>query len=121
MELSVEFAVDAEDAEATASALADEGGADVEELEEAGILPAALVVVIGIIAVSGLANVVMRLSRAFACGVVIDTRGETVRTRKDGNLPRGTVVVLTRAGEEATLYEPSQVEIADVIKAGMGG
>lgn len=117
MQLSVELSVDSEEAESAAELLRSEGGEEVEELEEAGILPGALVVVVGLIAVSGLANVIIRLSRAFACGTIVDARGDPVRTTKDPNLPKGTVVVIAADGSQATVHEPSEVDLKDLIGA----
>ena len=117
MALSVEFAVDAEDADATIALLEQEHADEVEELEEVGILPAALVIVAAVIALGGLVNAVIRLTRAFSCGVVVDARGETVRTRKDKNLPRGVVVVLAAEGTEVTLDNPSEVQLRDALSS----
>ncbi len=117
MALSVEFAVDAEDADATIALLGEEHADEVEELEEVGILPAALVIVAAVIALGGLVNAVIRLTRAFSCGVVVDARGEIVRTRKDKNLPRGVVVVLTAEGTEVTLDNPSEVQLNDALNS----
>ena len=117
MALSVEFAVDAEDADATIEVLGEERADEVEELEEVGLLPAALVIVAAVIALGGLVNAVIRLTRAFSCGVVVDARGEIVRTRKDKNLPRGVVVVLTAEGTEVTLDNPSEVQLSDALSS----
>lgn len=112
-----EFVIEEREAEVLTGLLEGAGAADVEALEDEGFLPLAGVLVVAVIAVSALANVVMMVLRLWKTGVVVDARGSVVRTQKDAALPRGTVLVLTKAGTRHELSEPSALDIASLLRA----
>lgn len=114
----VEIVFDGEDQQELEELLRQAGATGVEEVTEAGLLPIVGVAVAAVIGLSGLANVVMKVSRLWKCGVVVDARSSIIKTEKNCALPRGTVLVFATDGSEHTLHEPSEVEVADVVKAG---
>ena len=116
-EIDVEFVVEDEDEEELQQILALSGARDVERIEEEGILPIVAVIIAGALALSVLANVVVKLRQAWKCGVIVDARVDIVRTKKDCDLPPGTVLVFTRDGEQHTLHEPAPIEIEQLLKA----
>ena len=96
------------------------GATEVEEITEEGILPLAALLIAGVVALSALANIVIKLSRLWKCGVIVDARLGTPQVRKDCALPRGAVIVLTGKDERAEFNEPSQVEISDALVSAIG-
>jgi hypothetical protein len=118
-EVDVEFVVPAEDVEGLQELLTQSGAHDVEPVEEGGILPVIGVVVAAAIGISILANVVIKLRQAWQCGVIVDARVDIVQTKKDCDLPPGTVLVFTRDGVEHTLHEPAPVEVEHLLTAAL--
>lgn len=116
-EIDVEFVVEDEETEELQQILALSGARDVERVEEEGVLPVIGVIVAAALAVSALANVVIRLRQAWKCGVIVDARVGIVRTKKDCDLPPGTVLVFTRDGDQHSLHEPSPIEIEQFLAA----
>jgi hypothetical protein len=114
-EIDVEFVVEDEDTEELQQILALSGAHDVERIEEEGVLPIIGVIIAAALAVSVLANVVIKLRQAWKCGVIVDARVGIVRTKKDCDLPPGTVLVFTRDGDQHTLHEPSPIEIEQLV------
>jgi hypothetical protein len=114
-QLDVEFVCSDEDAAELERLLRESGATGVEPVEEAGILPVIGIVVAAALAVSALANVVIKLRRAWRCGVVVDARVGIIRTEKNCDLPPGTVLVFTRDGERHTLHEPSPVDLEQLL------
>jgi hypothetical protein len=51
-----------------------------------------------------LANLIIRLSPLWKCGVIVDARGARVLTKKDCDLPKGTVLVIAPDGTESKLH-----------------
>lgn len=113
----VEIVFEGEDRVELEGLLLGAGATDVEEVTEASLLPIIGVAIAAVIGLSGLANVVMKLSTLWRCGVVVDARGAVIRTERTCDLPRGTVLVFTADGVQHTLHEPSEVEIADLVRA----
>lgn len=74
-------------------------------------------VILGAMALVALAHVIKNLVDDLQVGVVIDARGERVVTRKDKNLPRGTVMVVSKDGESAALEQPDKETLAEAVKA----
>jgi len=101
----------------TVSALLKEVGAtNVKQVEQRGFTGVEIVF-IGMVIADTLANLVIKLTPLWKCGVVVDARGSTVLTKKDCNLPRGTVLVLSPDDTKAELHQPSEIDIQSVIKA----
>lgn len=101
-------------------ALVASGGHDVTATTERGFTGIEFVV-LGLIATGGLANIVMRLLPLWKCGVIVDARDANVVTRKDCDLPRGTVLVLEADGTRSTFHEPSQVQLHELLQAATAG
>jgi hypothetical protein len=116
-ERDVEFAFEGEDLEELRVILQEEGAAEIGEADDSELLPGILIVVGAVIAVVALANVVIKLSRLWKHGIIVDARTDVIRTQKDPDLPRGTVIVLERDGTKHTLHEPSEVELQGIIEA----
>jgi hypothetical protein len=98
------------------SLLEEVGATKVKQVEEHGFVEIA-VVFVGILIADTLANLVIKLTPLWKCGVVVDARGSTVLTQKDCNLPRGTVLVFSPDGTKSELHQPSEIDIQSVIKA----
>jgi hypothetical protein len=101
-----------DDAEAVVTRLSAEGGAFAEE-------ESLTAVVAGAIAVVGLAKALKGLWDDFRCGVIIDARGSSVIVRKDAALPRGSVVLINKAGEESRVDQPDAESLNDLIEAAL--
>lgn len=113
----VEFAFADEDLAALKELLEEEGAEEIGDTEDSELLPGILVVVGVVIAVVALTNVIIKLSRLWKCGIIVDARTDVLRTQKDCDLPRGTVVVLERDGTKHSLHEPSESDLGGLIKA----
>ena len=99
------------------SALLNEVGAtDVKQAQQRG-LTGIEIVFVGMLFADTLANLVIKLTPLWKCGVVVDARGSTILTKKDCNLPRGSVLVFSPDGTKAELHQPSEIDIQSVIKA----
>ena len=93
----VEFAFADEDIAELRGVLEQEGVDEIGEADDSEFLPGILVV----IAVVALTNVIIKLSRLWKCGIVVDARTDVLRTQKDCDLPRGTVIVLEKGRHQA--------------------
>jgi hypothetical protein len=112
--LKVEVSFQDELPKQVGSILKDVGATNVKELRQHG-LTGIETVLVGILVTSSLANLVIKLQRLWKCGVVVDARGSTVLTKKDCDLPRGTVLVISPNGVESKLHEPSELQIKSLI------
>ncbi len=97
------------------SVFKDVGAKNVKQVSQRG-LTGIEIVIVGTIAASGLANLVIRLAPMWKCGVVVDARGARVLTKKDCDLPRGTVLIISPKGTESKLHEPSELQIKSLIE-----
>jgi hypothetical protein len=113
--LDVEFEVESADVAILHEWLLTERAEDVEEFRDEGFVPLAVVVVSAIIAAHGLANIVVALSRLRGHGVIVDARGDTVRTQTEVKLPRGSVLVLARDGTRHELSTPQPLDLAAIL------
>jgi hypothetical protein len=95
--------------------LADVGAQDIKQVRQRGFTGIEIVIV-GILVANALANLTIRLSRLWKCGVVVDARGPRVLTKKNCALPRGTVLVINRKGTELKLHEPSELQQETLLK-----
>ena len=92
------------------------GAEKVKQVSQRGLTGVELVIVCVLIA-EGLANLVIRLSPLWKCGVVVDARGSRILTKKNCDLPQGTVLVIAPDGTESKLHQPSEIEIKSVLEA----
>jgi hypothetical protein len=114
--IDVEFVVDSDDVTLVHEYLTHENAAQVETLGDEGFLPIVGVVVAAVIAVTALANVVIRISRIWKSGVIVDARGPVIRTEKSPTLPRGTILVFSKDGTQHQISEPSTLDLASLIE-----
>jgi hypothetical protein len=117
----VEIVFADEELEAVRAILEEEGAEQVSEVEESDLLPAVAIVIAASIALIALCNIVIKLSRLWACGVVVDARGTIIHTEKNCDLPRGDVLVFSQDGTKHTLHEPKEADLRSVIEAAVGG
>jgi hypothetical protein len=117
--INVDISVTDESPEEIMTVLNEVGAQKVREVKERGFTGIEIVVV-GVLIANALANLIIRLSPLWKCGVVVDTRGSRVLTTKDCDLPRGTVLVISPDGKQSTFHEPSEVDSASLVKA-LGG
>lgn len=115
MNIEVEFEFADEDPEALKSLLLDVKVDDIDEVAEGDLLPVLAVVIAAAMAISALSNVVIRLTRLWSCGIIVDARTSTILTKKDCDLPRGSVLVFTADGTKHKLHEPSEADLARLI------
>lgn len=68
-------------------------------------------IILAVFTLTALVNLVIRLSRIWKCGIIVDCREKEITTQKNCDLPRGQVLVITRDGEKVTLDNPSEVDL----------
>ena len=103
------------DADAAASRVVESGGeAQIPPPREPGF--AFIPIVLGAIAIVGLAKAVKSFVDDLGKGVVVDVRTDPVTIRKDGKLPSGVVLVIDKDGE-TKLEQPDHESLADIIAA----
>jgi hypothetical protein len=112
--LSVKVSFEDESYADVTAVLREAGGEDIKRARGLGVTGAEVILVL--LAISALTNVVIKLTRLWKCGVVVDARGDTVVTRKDCNLPAGSVLVISKDGQESKLHEPSEVELKKLLE-----
>jgi hypothetical protein len=105
-----------ENPEEVIAILKEVGAQNVKRVEGRGFIGIEILIA-GILVVDALANLVIRLLPLWKGGVIIDARGPRVLTKKDSNLARGDVVIISADGEESKLYAPSEIEIKSLIKS----
>jgi hypothetical protein len=118
--IEVEFEFRNGDPRELTTLLQDASASDIEEVSEDGLLPLLGVVIAAVIAISALSNVIVRLMRIWSCGIIVDARTSTIHTKKDCDLPRGTVLVFTTDGTQHQLHEPTETDVAKLI-GGLAG
>jgi hypothetical protein len=116
----VEFVFRDEDLEAVRAILEEAGAEQVDEAEEADLLPLIAIVVAASIGLIALCNAVIKLSRLWKCGVIIDARGSLIHTEKNCDLPRGDIIVFDREGSKHTLHEPTESDLKGLIAGAVG-
>ncbi|MGW1344241.1 hypothetical protein ACWCOV_24600 [Kribbella sp. NPDC002412] len=116
----VEFVFRDEDIDTVRAILENEGAEHVDEVEEADLLPAVVIVIAASIALVALSNAVIKLLRVWKCGLLIDARGSLIHTEKNCDLPRGTILVFDKEGTQHTLHEPSESDLAGLIAGAVG-
>jgi hypothetical protein len=113
------FAPGDPDADRTVELLVHEGGeASIEAPSEPGIV--FIPIIIGAIALIGLAKAIKGFLTELHCGVMIDTRETPVRITKEKLLPRGLVVSIDKDGK-VSIDMPAHESIEDLIKGVVAG
>jgi hypothetical protein len=113
--LNFELTFADEDIPQVLSALREAKAENIESVRQLGALGAETLV-LAIIAVRAIANVIIKLLRVWKCGIVVDARGSRVLTRKNCDLPRGSVLVFTKKGEQLRFDQPSDFNIQGLIR-----
>jgi hypothetical protein len=67
--------------------------------------------IIALLSVATLSNSIIHLSRLRDSGIVVDTRPSRIVIKRDDDLPRGTVLVISSPGTETKLIEPSEMDL----------
>jgi hypothetical protein len=112
--LQVDISFSDEDPKQVLSILKGAGARDLKQSSERG-LTGIEDVIVGVLVISALANVVIRLAPLWKCGIVVDARGTRILTTKECNLPNGTVLVISEDGIETRLNEPSEVQLKELL------
>ena len=73
-----------------------------KEYDAAGVLPLAIIGIVGLIAptAAGLAVTAAFIYRVFRCAVVLDLRGARPKVSKERDLPRGSLLILWADGTQ---------------------
>jgi hypothetical protein len=79
-----------------------------------------LPIIVGAIAVVGLAKAIKSFIDDMKTGVVIDNRGEKVTITKDKTLGRGNVVLINKDGS-LRLDNPDADKLSDIVRAAVEG
>lgn len=77
-------------------------------------------IIVGAIALFGLAKAIKGFIDDMRVGMVIDARSEPVKVTKDPSLGRGTVLLISKDGS-VSLENPSAEKITDLIKGVVSG
>ena len=96
--------------------LEEAGGTGVRQIKQWGLTGIEIVIVVTLVAPT-LANLVIKLTSLWKCGVVVDIRGQTVLTQKNCDLPRGNVLIISSDGTKSELHQPTEIDIQAAIKA----
>jgi hypothetical protein len=72
-------------------------------------------IVAAMVVAKGLVNLVIRLSKLWDCGMVVDGRTSRVVTKRDCDLPRGDVLVISHSGKRTRLSQPSASQIEPLV------
>ena len=68
-----------------------------------------------------LVGLVARILRLWNSGIVVDARSPKILIEKNCELPRGTVLVISKDGTQSKLHEPSDQQRNELIEAsGLG-
>ena len=114
--INVDISFGIEPKEPILRSLKEAGATNVREVKERG-LSGVEIVIIGIVALTGLTNIIIRLSQLWVCGSVVDARGRRVLIERSCDLPRGTVVLIAPDGVRTQLEKPSEVSLMKILSA----
>jgi len=95
-------------------------GADADFPSDAERGFAVVPIILGAIAVLGLAKAIKSFIDDMKVGTVIDARGDQIKVTKDKALGRGTVVMINKDGS-LRLENPDAEKLSDIIKGAVGG
>lgn len=99
--------------------LEEQGASDVVEERMLGILPGLGIVIVGVIAAAGIAQVANYVHRTWGCQQTIDARHNPVKQTIDCKVRNGTVVTISENGTVALTDVPDLIDITEVIKAAL--
>jgi hypothetical protein len=94
--------------------LAQEKADQVEAVQQFGAVGIETLIVAVIVA-EAFASLVCKITNLWKCGVIVDARGTRIVTKRDCDLPRGSVLILNKAGEQHKLERPSESDIKSLI------
>lgn len=115
LDLDVTFTPQDEDDEKETLATVESGATGrVRRLQERG-LTGVEIALIAIVSVQALTSIIARLSRQWHAGVIVDARGSKVRTIRDPNVPRGTVIVILMDGTKHEIHEPKEEQLTSIL------
>lgn len=114
-QLQVEISFRDEKPQELRSALEEVGATEIKEIQQKGMVGIEWLywAVLGLGAFISLVTTIMRL---WNCGVVVDARGAKLRIERNCDLPRGTVLVISKNGTQSKLHEPSNEQLDELIK-----
>ena len=112
--LDIKVSFQDEDPQEVISALQEVGAEDIAEIKQFGMTGIEIAVV-GVLVAYALTNLIMKLLQLWKCGVIVDARGTQILTKKNCDLPSGTVLIISLDGTETKLHEPSELQINDLI------
>jgi hypothetical protein len=115
-ELKLDLSFKDEDSKQAMSILEEVGASNLEEIKQRG-MTGIEIVIFGVLATSALGNLVIKLTPLWKCGIIVDARESPVVTKKDSALPRGSVLVISKDGVQTKLDRPTDIQIAELIKA----
>ena len=95
--------------------LKDAGATSLRTSKPAGFTGLELVI-LGAVAAPTIGNLILKLSKLWKCGAVVDARKSKIVTEKNCDLPRGTVLVIGPDGVQSKLHEPSELEVKSLLE-----
>jgi hypothetical protein len=114
-QLEVEITFRDEEPRALHAKLEEAGATDIQEAQQKGIVGIGSLY-LAILGLGGLVSLVYAIVRLWSCGVIVDARGAKVLIEKNCDLPRGTVLVISKDGTKSELHEPSAEQLNQLIK-----
>ena len=118
--LPIEVSFSDEDQSDVEAALKAAGATNLRTSKPAGFTGLEILV-LGAIAAPTVGNLVLKLSRLWKCGTVVDARKNKISTEKNCDLPRGTVLVIGPDGVQSKLHEPSELEVKSLLETVLKG
>lgn len=80
------------------------------------------ITVVGILAVSAIGDLVMRIRAKRQCRQIVDARDDEVKTKLDCAVKDGRIIVITRAGDKVEIVDvPDGLDLGKVIEAAKTG
>jgi len=106
------------ESESEAQALLAEAGAQNMETRQSRGFTGIEIVILGLLLADGVAKLIAKLARTWRCGVMVTVSpgGKKVKTEKNCDLPRGSVLLIHPDGTQVTLTEPANGEISSWFK-----
>jgi phosphoribosyl-dephospho-CoA transferase len=117
--LNIDVSVMDESPDEILTALKEAGAENVKEVKQRGFTGIEIVLV-GTLLANALANLIIRLTPLWKCGVVVDARGSRILTKKDCDLARGVVLVISPDGTQSKFHQPAEADSGSLIKAFAG-
>jgi hypothetical protein len=111
----IEVSFSDENQTAIANVLNEAGVANLKVSKPVGFAGLELLM-LGAIAAPMIGNLIIKLSRLWQCGTVVDARNSKIVTEKNCDLPRGTVLIIAPDGVQSKLHEPSEIEVKSLLE-----